>query len=56
MGQDAMQFAREHIPTSVGVLSGLRGRSVSMEIIEEQVQAVRDRGFSGVTFFFYETL
>jgi len=56
MGQDAAQFARMHVPTSIGVLSGLKGRSVSMDIIAEQVEAVRDRDFAGVTFFFYETL
>ncbi|MEO1386632.1 MAG: glycoside hydrolase family 10 protein [Cyanobacteria bacterium J06634_6] len=56
MGQDAAQYARGHIPTSVGILSGLRARSVPMERIAEQVEAVRDRNFAGVSFFFYETL
>ncbi|MEL7069250.1 MAG: glycoside hydrolase family 10 protein [Cyanobacteria bacterium J06581_3] len=56
MGQEAAQYARGHIPTSVGILSGLRARSVPMERIAEQVEAVRDRNFSGVSFFFYETL
>ena len=56
MQQDTAAFARSHIPTSVGILSGLKGRSVPMERIAEQVQAVRDRNFSGVSFFFYETL
>ncbi|EDX84437.1 conserved hypothetical protein [Synechococcus sp. PCC 7335] len=56
MGQEAAEYAREHIPTAVGVLSGLKGRSVPMPLIEEQVEAVRDRGFAGVSFFFYETL
>ncbi|MEO1622449.1 MAG: glycoside hydrolase family 10 protein, partial [Cyanobacteria bacterium J06632_3] len=56
MGQDAAEFARTHIPTSIGILSGLKGRSVPMEVITEQVEAVRDRNFAGVTFFFYETL
>ncbi len=56
MGQDAAEFARTHVPTSIGVLSGLRGRSVPMSQIAEQVEAVRDRNFSGVAFFFYETL
>lgn len=56
MGQEAAEFARMHVPTSIGVLSGLKGRSVSMDIIAEQVEAVRDRNFAGVTFFFYETL
>ncbi|WP_228024605.1 glycoside hydrolase family 10 protein [cf. Phormidesmis sp. LEGE 11477] len=56
MGQDAAEFARGHIPTAVGVLSGLKARSVPMPVIAEQVEAVRDRGFAGVSFFFYETL
>ena len=56
MQQDAAAFARDHIPTSVGILSGLKGRSVPMGRIAEQVQAVRDRNYSGVSFFFYETL
>jgi uncharacterized lipoprotein YddW (UPF0748 family) len=56
MSQDAADFARSHVPTSIGILSGLRGRSVPMSQIAEQVEAVRDRNFSGVAFFFYETL
>ena len=56
MGQEAADFARTHVPTSVGVLSGLRGRSVPMSQIAEQVEAVRDRDYAGVAFFFYETL
>ena len=56
MGQDAADFARTHVPTSVGILSGLRGRSVPMAQIAEQVEAVRDRDYAGVSFFFYETL
>ncbi len=56
MGQEATEFARLHIPTSIGILSGLRGRSVPLTQITEQVEAVRDRKFSGVAFFFYETL
>ncbi len=56
MGQEAADFARSHVPTSIGILSGLRGRSVPMAQIAEQVEAVRDRNFAGVSFFFYETL
>ena len=56
MGQEAAEFARSRIPTSVGVLSGLKGRSVPMSQIAEQVEAVRDRDVSGGSVFFYETL
>jgi uncharacterized lipoprotein YddW (UPF0748 family) len=44
------------IPTSIGILTGLRTRSISNEIIKAQVAEVSDRQFSGVACFFYETL
>lgn len=56
MGRAPAQTARRHIPTAVGVLSGLKGRSVSMDWIQEQVAAIRDRSYAGVSFFFYESL
>ena len=56
MGAEAAEFSRTHISTGIGILSGLRGRSVPMSQIAEQVEAVRDRNYSGVSFFFYETL
>jgi uncharacterized lipoprotein YddW (UPF0748 family) len=51
-----VKLARSHIPVSIGILSGLKGRFVPMQQIETQVQSVRDRKFAGVSFFFYETL
>jgi uncharacterized lipoprotein YddW (UPF0748 family) len=51
-----VKAARSHIPVSIGILSGLKGRFVPMQQIETQVQSVRDRKFAGVSFFFYETL
>ncbi len=56
MNRAPAQAARRHIPTAVGVLSGLRGRPVSMAWIQEQVAAIRDRSYAGVSFFFYESL
>ena len=56
MGRAPAQAARRHIPTAIGVLSGLRGRPVAMDWIQEQVRAVRDRSYAGVSFFFYESL
>jgi uncharacterized lipoprotein YddW (UPF0748 family) len=50
------QAARQHIPTGIGVLSGLRNRPVPMSRIREQVVALRDRNYAGVAFFFYESL
>ncbi len=51
-----VKAAQSHIPVSIGILTGLKNRSVSMEQIQTQVQKVRDRNFAGVAFFFYETL
>ncbi|MDZ7962127.1 MAG: glycoside hydrolase family 10 protein [Aulosira sp. DedQUE10] len=51
-----VKAARSHIPVSIGILSGLKGRSIPMQQIQTQVQKVRDRKFAGVAFFFYESL
>lgn len=48
--------AQTHIPTAIGVLTGLRTRSVSTSVVEQQIQEVRRRNFAGVSCFFYETL
>lgn len=51
-----VQAAKKHIPVSVGILSGLKDRSVPATQIQSQVAASRERNFAGVSFFFYETL
>lgn len=51
-----IKAALSRVPVSVGILAGLKKRSVPIERIQEQVQAVRNRGFAGVSFFFYESL
>ncbi len=51
-----VQTARSHIPTGVGILTGLKDRPVAFKQIQNQVQIVRDRQFAGVSFFFYETM
>jgi uncharacterized lipoprotein YddW (UPF0748 family) len=54
--QPAVQLARHKVPVSVGILTGTWNRPVSIERIKKQVQMVRDRGFEGVSFFYWETL
>ncbi|MEC4983259.1 MAG: family 10 glycosylhydrolase [Oscillatoria sp. PMC 1068.18] len=56
LNQPEMEAARLHIPVGVGILSGLKGRNVPFSQIEKQVETVRDKGFAGVSFFFYESL
>jgi uncharacterized lipoprotein YddW (UPF0748 family) len=51
-----VKVARSHIPVSIGIISGLKGKFVPMQQVKTQVQSVRDRKFAGVSFFFYETL
>jgi uncharacterized lipoprotein YddW (UPF0748 family) len=51
-----VQVARRHIPTAVGVLTGLKDRPIGMSQVQEQVQATRSLQMAGVSFFFYETL
>ena len=48
--------ARSHIPVGVGILQGLKNNPVPVAEIQKQVWAVRQRGFSGMSFFFYESL
>lgn len=56
LDQPEVIAAKNHIPVGIGILSGLKDRSVPMSQIQAQVQAVRDRKFAGMSFFFYETL
>lgn len=49
-------LAKEHIPTAIGILTGLKNNSISLKQIQEQMQEVRKRNFAGVSFFFYESL
>ncbi|NER79905.1 MAG: family 10 glycosylhydrolase [Leptolyngbya sp. SIO1D8] len=51
-----IQRASQHIPTAVGILSGLKDRPVPMSLIQRQVQVAREMGIAGVSFFFYDTL
>ncbi len=51
-----LQTARTHIPVGVGILAGLKNRNVPINQIQQQVETVRQAGFAGVSFFFYETL
>ena len=50
-----VQQIRTSTAAGIGVMSGQRQRPVAMELIEAQVQAVRERGL-GVAFFYFESL
>lgn len=48
--------ARDHIPFTIGIMTGLKGDPVDFELIKEQVNKTREKDFAGVSFFFYETV
>lgn len=56
LSRPEVQNARLHIPTGVGILSGLKDRPVPISLIQQQVQIARDMKFAGVSFFYYDTL
>jgi len=56
LSQPELLEAKQRIPVGIGILSGLKGSTTPMSLVQQQIQAVRDRGFVGVSFFFYETL
>ena len=56
MNKPTAQAALQKVPTSAGILSGLRANPVDMDIIDDQIAALRDRDLSGMSFFFYESL
>jgi uncharacterized lipoprotein YddW (UPF0748 family) len=56
LNDPAMQKTRQKIPVSIGILTGTLGRAVEIETIQEQVKAVRDHHFNGISFFYWESL
>jgi uncharacterized lipoprotein YddW (UPF0748 family) len=51
-----MKAAKTHVPTLIGINTGLKKARISSSKIKDLVQEVRNQDFSGVSFFFYETL
>ncbi len=56
LNKPALIAARQATPTSVGLLSGLRGRPTGIDLLTQQLEAVRDRRYAGVSYFYYQSL
>lgn len=56
LAQSDLQLAKTHIPSAIGILSGLKGKPMKISLIEQQINSARKENFAGVSFFFYETL
>ncbi len=56
LGKGALQAARDRIPVSIGILTGTWRHPIPFEQIRQQVTSSRDYHFSGVSFFYWDTL
>ena len=56
MEKSEVRSALQHIPTGIGILTGLKDKPVPIRQVQEQAQAVRAAGYPAISFFFYETL
>ena len=56
LSQPELRIAKRRIPVAVGIIAGLKNKPIPITRIQKQVVQVRDRNFSGVSFFFYESL
>jgi uncharacterized lipoprotein YddW (UPF0748 family) len=52
----SIQQWRGRVPVSFGVLAGLKNRPQPLPLLKQQCEAVRQQGYAGMSFFFYETL
>ncbi|MBE9224997.1 family 10 glycosylhydrolase [Phormidium sp. LEGE 05292] len=51
-----VEAARQRIPVAIGIMTGVKPQAIPMSQVREQVEVARNWGFSGVSFFFYESL
>ena len=56
LGKPALKEASDRIPVSIGILTGTWQKPIAFDQIEQQVSHSRDRQFSGVAFFYWDTL
>lgn len=55
LSQPEILQALRHIPVSIGILTGLTDKPMSLAVVEAQVEKVREQGFNGISFFYYES-
>ncbi|MEL6470223.1 MAG: family 10 glycosylhydrolase [Cyanobacteria bacterium J06623_4] len=56
LAKNTLQATMDRIPVSIGILTGTWRRPISFEQIQAQVVSSRNHHFSGVSFFYWETL
>jgi uncharacterized lipoprotein YddW (UPF0748 family) len=55
LNRGELQSAKENIPVGIAILTGLRNKPISINLIEDKVKQARRYGL-GVSFFYYESL
>jgi uncharacterized lipoprotein YddW (UPF0748 family) len=48
--------SKNHVPVSIGILTGLKNKPVALDLIKKQIHETRAAKLAGVSFFFYESL
>ncbi|MEL6938582.1 MAG: family 10 glycosylhydrolase [Cyanobacteria bacterium J06598_1] len=56
LAKETLHSTMDRLPVSIGILTGTWRRPIPFEQIKEQVISSRDHHFSGVTFFYWDTL
>lgn len=56
LSKPTLDFAKGRLPVSIGISSGTWQRPMNLDLITQQVNLARDRGFAGVSFFYWESL
>ncbi|WP_088890945.1 glycoside hydrolase family 10 protein [Leptolyngbya ohadii] len=56
LSRPEVQAAQRHIPTAIGLLTGLKDKPIPIRQVQQQATWVRDRQFAGISLFFYESL
>ncbi|MBD1998208.1 glycoside hydrolase family 10 protein [Leptolyngbya sp. FACHB-541] len=54
--QPAMREMHQLVPMGIGILTGTWNNPIAIAQIQQQVEAVRDLGFDGISFFYWESL
>jgi uncharacterized lipoprotein YddW (UPF0748 family) len=56
LAQPAVKLAQTKIPVAIGISAGTLRHPVRISQVKEQIDIVRDRSFSGISFFYWESL
>jgi uncharacterized lipoprotein YddW (UPF0748 family) len=56
LNKPEVRSIQQKIPTSIGILTGLKNKPIDDELIKQQIKATIDQNFAGVAYFFYQSI